>query len=656
MTMRRHSRTDAPRWGSRGPVSWFKSLVPLGLFLACGGRSLSAEDFDAPLPGFGGGGRSSTGAGGFVLSSGGRAVAGSGGALTRGDCCEAHDTPGCDEGQVVRCVCQASPSCCQFAWDDTCVRQVDALGCGSCTAECDGELTAAVPMTIYGTTTGMRDDYAVSCAPAGAPDVVLGFTAPATATYFFDTAGSDFDTVLSLRTGGCEGSELTCNDDARDLTSAITTYLLAGQRVGIVVDGYSGANGSFTLDVRSDRESPILTGGTGGGRTGGSPTGGSPDGGTGGAVPLDSCCRISDDPGCADPDVERCVCSVQPRCCEFAWDESCVTSVEALGCGRCDMLCDAALEGPLPLTVAGTTVGAGNDHAGTCGGDEAADVAYRFTAPQSGRYSLSLEGSAYDTLLYVVDGGCAGMSLACNDDQVDLTSGLSLWLNEGQTVGIVVDGFSWNQGSYRLTVDVAEGGAGGEPGWGGAAGEGGDDQAGGAAGTAALRSSSCCWPGSAPACDDPGITDCVCDTLPSCCTDSWSTVCVAEVTRLGCGECEPCAPALGQQLPVTVIGTTTGSPNAHASSCGSQGAPDVTFAFTAPEDGDYAFDTVGSAYDTVLELLDSPCAGSPLGCNDDWSATTSRITVWMSRGQTVGVVVDGWSQHAGDFVLTASRP
>jgi hypothetical protein len=125
-------------------------------------------------------------------------------------------------------------------------------------------------MTIYGTTTGMRDDYAVSCAPAGAPDVVLGFTAPATATYFFDTAGSDFDTVLSLRTGGCEGSELTCNDDARDLTSAITTYLLAGQRVGIVVDGYSGAHGSFTLDVRSDRESPISRGHRRGG-TGGSP-------------------------------------------------------------------------------------------------------------------------------------------------------------------------------------------------------------------------------------------------------------------------------------------------------------------------------------------------------------------------------------------------
>lgn len=56
-----------------------------------------------------------------------------GGAM--GDCCEAHQTPGCSEMTISECVCAQDPLCCGFEdgfWDDICVQEVNDLGCGMC--------------------------------------------------------------------------------------------------------------------------------------------------------------------------------------------------------------------------------------------------------------------------------------------------------------------------------------------------------------------------------------------------------------------------------------------------------------------------------------------------------------------------------------------
>lgn len=51
--------------------------------------------------------------------------------------------------------------------------------------------------------------------------------------------------------------------------------------------------------------------------------------------PQDSCCQAHDTPGCADPEVEACVCAQNSYCCEMQWDDVCVAQVEQFGCGQC---------------------------------------------------------------------------------------------------------------------------------------------------------------------------------------------------------------------------------------------------------------------------------------------------------------------------------
>ena len=50
-----------------------------------------------------------------------------------GDCCEAGETPGCDQGEIVDCLCDLDPFCCEGAWDEYCVNQA----IGSCGLDCN---------------------------------------------------------------------------------------------------------------------------------------------------------------------------------------------------------------------------------------------------------------------------------------------------------------------------------------------------------------------------------------------------------------------------------------------------------------------------------------------------------------------------------------
>lgn len=117
----------------------------------------------------------------------------------------------------------------------------------------------------------------------------------------------------------------------------------------------------------------------------------------------------------------------------------------------------------------------------------------------------------------------------------------------------------------------------------------------------------------------------------------------------------------GDMCPANVLddatsGTTLGQPNAASGSCGGDEAPDLAFEFTAAQDGNYTFSTDGSDFDTVLYVLDGEnCGGPELACDDDGGESTqSEVTVTLSEGQGVVVVVDGYGSASGAFTLSTS--
>ncbi|MCC6553223.1 MAG: hypothetical protein IT372_09415 [Polyangiaceae bacterium] len=240
--------------------------------------------------------------------------------------------------------------------------------CGICDVE---QLVSIVPQTLTGTTANGLNGHTPSCGQSASPEEAFMFTAPGTGTFKFDTAGSGFDTVLSLLDLNCV--ELACNDDVQGSNKAMLTRSLPmGESVYVVVEGFGAASGDFQLQIS--------------------------------AIPP---------PACPDADLGSAV----------------------------------------PLTVTGTTAGAGNDFPSPCANSNAADVSYTFTAPTTGTFVFDTFGSQFDTILHVHDGTCSGPSLGCNDDTNGQQSQVSVDLTAGQTVAVVVDGFGNGQGNFTLHVN-----------------------------------------------------------------------------------------------------------------------------------------------------------------------------------------------------------
>jgi hypothetical protein len=137
-----------------------------------------------------------------------------------------------------------------------------------------------------------------------------------------------------------------------------------------------------------------------------------------------------------------------PECRRAAGDSEqfCASSVPVAG----------SLGGvPLPITVSGSTAGAGDFFRATCASTYSSDHVYEFRAPRAGAYAFDTFGSAFDTVLYVRGGTCNGAELpnACSDDYGGRASFVQPTLTEGQVVAIVVDGYgSGSVGAYTLNV------------------------------------------------------------------------------------------------------------------------------------------------------------------------------------------------------------
>lgn len=111
---------------------------------------------------------------------------------------------------------------------------------------------------------------------------------------------------------------------------------------------------------------------------------------------------------------------------------------------------------------------------------------------------------------------------------------------------------------------------------------------------------------------------------------------------------------IGLSCGATVSENTGGDGNNFDLSCDGDGncSNDVEWFFQAPVSGTYNFNTNASSFDTVLSIRSGNCGsiGGQLACNDDGgSGNRSSINIFLSAGQQVVAIVDGFSNDSFAF-------
>jgi len=123
----------------------------------------------------------------------------------------------------------------------------DTEGC-----ESDPTTTVMMPLTT-GSTVGLSDFFEPACGFNSGADKTFLLTLPVTIqTLTVDTVGSAFDTILSMKSAGCELTDLACDDNSGGVGNSsrlVRSSVAAGDYV-FVIDGYDGASGNYGLNVR----------------------------------------------------------------------------------------------------------------------------------------------------------------------------------------------------------------------------------------------------------------------------------------------------------------------------------------------------------------------------------------------------------------------
>jgi len=476
------------------------------------------------------------------------------------------------------------------------------------------DLGSSVPNSVSSVIDDETDQFSGSCGGA-AVDAVLSFIAPEDGDYTFATAGTNYDTVLYVLDGLCGGAELACNDDTADTSSAVTVHLFAGQQISVVIDGFSpGVSGAWHIDV----------------------------------------------------DVAQSSCP------------------------------DGELGSELPVSVVDDTQGAGNGLSPGCVLDDGPERSWLWTAPHDGVFTFDSDGGELLTAVYLLGGVCEGDELACDAGAFEPSSGVSgvvASLAGGQPITVVVDGLFGASGQIQLNIDelagvcpaddlgsvapleivddtFAYGNSGGRSCGGWFAPDATYVWSAPSAGTYRFAVQNAAFPWVL------AVHDAVCGGGELGCIDLFTDgegapivldmlagqLAVVAVDGLGhqggsfelviepdvCPELE-----LGAAVPVSVGGNLLGATPSVQSQCAPTQGGDVGYRFTAPEDGAYRVDTIGSSFDTVLSVRDGGCGGAELACDDDAGGNlASLVELGLTAGQTIVITVEGFDGDAGDYQLS----
>ena len=362
-----------------------------------------------------------------------------------------------------------------------------------------------------GSTCAAAGDYTYSCGSTigGSPDVVFQLTLPGTRDVILDTVGSTFDAMLFIRSAGaCPGTTLArCDDNTAGSGQArIQWTSMPAGTYWVILDGAGAGNrGDYVLNVVvstppppandncADATSLTLSGtlqAVFGNTTSAtsdnvtcSGTDGAPDvwytftipAGTNHVVYFDtvdggtwdsvlhlrqgSCSGPTVAGGCADDACggrrSQMVVVLTPGTYYLAVDgyDASASGTFVLRYQASPCTAGTVIRGD--GTYCGSTVGAGNDSRGSCGGFTAEEVYYFLGVCPSRTVTATTcnERTDYDTVLYARRGTCAGTEVACNDDVGgSCTVGVG-----GNSSGIQWSSATWGQGLYYVTVDGAGG-------------------------------------------------------------------------------------------------------------------------------------------------------------------------------------------------------
>lgn len=95
------------------------------------------------------------------------------------------------------------------------------------------------------------NQWRTTCGSGSSRDMTYVWRVPATGTYNFNTAGSNFDTVMEIRNYRATSEVMACDDDTgSNLHSSITlSGLIRGSLLFIIVEGYEGACGNIQINI-----------------------------------------------------------------------------------------------------------------------------------------------------------------------------------------------------------------------------------------------------------------------------------------------------------------------------------------------------------------------------------------------------------------------
>ncbi len=263
---------------------------------------------------------------------------------------------------------------------------------------------------VSGSSMGAPMDLRGRCAGNG-PEVVYRFIAPDDGDYCVTSAGSEYDTVLYVRSQCFQpDSELGCNDDFNNIAATLSLRGEMGIEYFIILDSFRDEGGDYTLTINegpciADNERCSLPG---------------DEDGNG----LEDC----DDPACVD--LPECA---PPAAC---FDNELIP-LSRLG----------EVSGQLPNRP--------SEVRGSCGGGGAEEV-YTFSIAGDSPICLSAQGVGVDPVLYVrTDCEEPESEVACNDDYIGLDAALSLNAEADVTYYLYVDSYN-GSGEYTLDMSVGE--------------------------------------------------------------------------------------------------------------------------------------------------------------------------------------------------------